>query len=63
MAGKDSWSMSPDVIRALAHWEGLENPAKSKRARSAAQEAFNRWAGESGRPLSQISMTLALSLG
>ena len=62
MAGKDSWSMSPDVARALAQWEGLTEPPKSKKARAAAQACFNRWAEESGLPLCQVSMIAALSM-
>ncbi len=61
-AGWDTWSMSKDVVRALSHWEDLEDPGKSKRAKRAAQEHFNRWAEESGGPFSHISMTLALSI-
>ena len=54
--------MSPDVARALAQWEGLTEPPKSKKARAAAQARFNRWAEESGLPLCQLSMILALSV-
>ena len=30
MAGKDTWTMSNDVIKALAQWEGLEDPKKNR---------------------------------
>ncbi len=53
--------MSPDVARGLEHWEGMAPPAKSKRARREAQAIFNRWAEESGLPICQLSMILALS--
>jgi hypothetical protein len=36
---------------------------KGKGDRRRAQTAFNDWAAETGRPLSQLSMILALSLG
>ena len=61
MAGKDSFVMTPDVIRGLGRWAGLEGSLKGKRDRASAQAAFNDWASESGRPLSEISMIVALS--
>lgn len=61
MAGKDTFVVSPDVERALNHWGAVDGAVKSKGARQKAQDAFNRWAAESGRPLCQISMVLALS--
>ncbi|MEM7226955.1 MAG: DNA-3-methyladenine glycosylase I [Pseudomonadota bacterium] len=61
MAGKDSFILTPDVERALGRFRDLEGPFKSKRARRAAQDAFNHWAIESGRPLCQISQILALA--
>jgi len=62
MAGKDSFVLSPDVVRALNHWGAFAGEPKGKRNRGQVQAAFNRWAEESGLPLSQISMTLALSV-
>lgn len=61
MVGKDTWTMSPDVARGLEHWEGLGPPSKSKKARREAQATFNRWAEETGLPVCQLSMILALS--
>lgn len=61
MAGKDTWTMSNDVIKALAQWEGLADPKKSRTNRRAAQAAFNYWVEETSLPLCQVSMTLALS--
>ncbi len=62
MAGKDTFVLTDDVVRALQHWEDLSGLPKGKAARLRAQEAFNRWVQESGRPLCQISMTLATSV-
>lgn len=62
MAGKDTFLITPDVIRALNRWDVIEGEAKSKKARTKLQEAFNQWVEESGKPLCQISMILALSV-
>jgi hypothetical protein len=40
----------------------MTSPPKNRADRAAAQACFNAWAGESGRPLSQLSMVLALSV-
>ncbi len=62
--GKDSFVPTPYVVRALAHWGVLAEakPPTAKRARAAVQDAFNRWAEETGRPLSHLSMILAQSV-
>ena len=63
MAGKDTYVMSPDVIKALI---GLGITAKKptgKKDRLAVQDAFNAWAEESGLPLCHMSMILARSIG
>jgi hypothetical protein len=49
--------------RALQAQGVVERPPKGKGDRQKAQAAFNHWAAETGRPLSQLSMILALSLG
>ena len=59
MAGKDTFILTPDVVRALNLWGGIEGTPKGKRALGQAQEVFNGWAEETGRPLSQLSMILA----
>jgi hypothetical protein len=41
----------------------VDRPPKGKGDRRKAQAAFNAWAADTGRPLSQLSMILALSLG
>ena len=63
MAGKDSFLLTGDVVRALGQWGVVDAEPKGKAARRRVQEAFNQWAEESGRPLCQISMILALSAG
>ena len=58
-----------DVARALQHWGvpwgvpwGVaDRPPKGKGDRQRVQAAFNGWAAETGRPLSRLSMILALS--
>ncbi len=63
MAGKDTFLLSGDVGRALQAQGVVVRPPKGKGDRRKAQAAFNDWAAETGRPLSQLSMILALSLG
>jgi len=63
MAGKDSFLLTPDVGRVLQVHGVVERPPKGKGDRRKAQAAFNDWAAETGRPLCQLSMILALSLG
>jgi 3-methyladenine DNA glycosylase Tag len=61
--GKDSFVFSQDVNAALIREGVIDKPATSKAALRAAQDAFNAWAKESGRPLMHISRTLAASVG
>lgn len=62
MAGKDTFVLSESVVKALQHWGILDAPPKGKKDRALVQAQFNRWAEETGRPLSQLSMTLAGSV-
>ena len=62
LAGKDTFILSGDVVRALGHWGAVEGNPKTKAGQRQAQEAFNRWAEETGRPLCQLSMILARSV-
>ena len=62
MVGKDSFILTPYVVRALNHWGAFEGEPKGKGARRRVQTAFNDWAAQSGRPLCQISMILAISV-
>ena len=61
MVGKDSFVLSPSVVAGLKRWAELP-PPKNRKDRAAAQARFNGWAAESGRPLSQLSMIVALSV-
>ena len=61
MAGKDSFILTPDVVRGLNAHGACEGTPKGKRAQAAVQEAFNAWAAECGRPLSHISVALAIA--
>ena len=61
MVGRDSFVLTDSVVTALQHWGVMDGPPKGKAGRAKAQEAFNRWVAESGLPLCQLSMTLALS--
>jgi 3-methyladenine DNA glycosylase Tag len=62
MVGKDSFILSPSVVAGLRRWAGMEKPPKNRGDRLAAQAVFNGWAAETGRPLSQLSLILALSI-
>ena len=61
MVGKDTFVLSHSVIAALKHWAELP-PPKNRKDRAAAQACFNAWSAESGLPLSQMSLILALSV-
>ncbi len=63
MTGKDTFLLTPDVIRALSHWGAYDGPAKSRRDRQKIQDAFNTWREQSRQQLCQISRILALSVG
>jgi len=62
MAGKDTFILTPSVVKALIHWGAVDGEPKGKRARAQVQETFNAWAEETGRPLCQLSMILAQSV-
>lgn len=61
--GKDSFITSRDVCRALVREGVVDREPASKREMQAIQGAFNEWRAESGRPLTQISQILAMSVG
>ena len=63
MAGKDSFLLTGDVVRALIEARVIAKKPTTREARAATGDAFNGWAAESGRPLCQISRILALSVG
>ncbi len=62
MAGKDSFMLTQDTIKALNKWGAFNGQPKGKKARSQVQQAFNEWAGESALGLAQMSRILALSV-
>ena len=62
MAGKDTFVLSNDVVAALVAQDIVTKNPTSQRDLSAVQEAFNIWQTQSGRPLCQISMLLALTV-
>lgn len=61
MAGKDTFILTDHVGRGLARLGVVGGPVKGKAERRAAQQAFNAWMDETGRPLCQLSMILAMS--
>ena len=62
MAGKDTFVLTGDVIRALNQWDAFEGEPKGKKAQAKVQESFVSWAAQSERPFCEISMILALSV-
>ena len=62
MVGKDTFVLSPSVAAALKRWAGIAPPPRNRKERAVAQACFNEWAAETGRPLCQLSMILALSV-
>ena len=61
MVGKDTFILSPSVVAGLKRWAEMP-PPKNRKDRAAAQAVFNTWAVETGRPLSQLSLILAMSV-
>jgi 3-methyladenine DNA glycosylase Tag len=62
MVGKDTFVLTGSVCAGLKHWAGMSGPPKNRGERAAAQQVFNDWAAESGRPLCQLSLILAMSV-
>ncbi len=62
MAGKDSFILTPSVVKALNRWEAFAGEPKGKAARAQVQAVFNAWAAETGAPLAHLSMMLAVSV-
>ena len=63
MAGKDTFMLTGDVVRALIDAGVVTKKPTTRDERAAVQAAFNAWADETGRPLCQLSRILALSVG
>jgi len=61
--GRDSFILSRDVTAALIREGVVDKQVTSKAAWRAVQDAFNTWAAQSGGSMTQISRTLAMSVG
>ncbi len=61
--GKPAYILSDSVVAALIKEGVVANAPTSKRDLQAVQAAFNQWSAESGRDLTTISRTLAMSTG
>jgi len=61
--GVDSFILSRDVTARLIAEGVVDKAPSSKRDMAAVQDAFNQWAEQSGRSLTEISQTLARSIG
>ncbi len=61
--GKASFITSRDVTAALIAAGVIDKPPSGKRDLRAVQDAFNAWGRESGRDLTTMSRTLAMSTG
>lgn len=62
MVGKDTFVLTGSVCAGLRHWAGMAGPPKNRGERASAQSIFNGWAAESGRPLCQLSLILAMTV-
>lgn len=62
MMGCDAYILSQDVCKRLIAEGVVDKAPTSKKAMAAVQAAFNQWRAESGRPLTQISQVLAMSI-
>jgi 3-methyladenine DNA glycosylase Tag len=62
MVGKDTFVLTPAVVKALDHWGAFKGEPKTKGDRAAVQVIFNDWVKETGMPLAHLSMTLAASV-
>ncbi|MEM6664189.1 MAG: DNA-3-methyladenine glycosylase I [Pseudomonadota bacterium] len=61
--GKDGFMLGGDVVTALIREGVIDKDPTSQMDQAKVQEAFNHWAEQSGRPLAQISRTLACTVG
>jgi len=59
MTGKDTFMLTPHVIKALAEWGVYSGSGKGKGEQRKVQIVLNDWAAESDLPLAHISMILA----
>lgn len=61
--GKESYILSTDVVARLVAEGVVDKAPTSKKAKAAVKQAFNTWAAQSGRSLTEISRVLAQSIG
>lgn len=61
--GIESFILGRDVVGRLVAEGVIDKTPTSKKAMKAVQDAFNTWADQSGRSLTEISRVLALSTG
>jgi len=61
--GVDGFIMSRDVVARLVAEGVIDSAPTSQKAMAAAQDTFNTWQAECGRPLTDISRILAMSTG
>lgn len=62
MVGRDGYILSTDVVKRFTLEGVVKSSVTSKGAMVRIQTAFNRWSTECGRPLTQISQILAMSV-
>lgn len=63
MAGRDTFLLTDDVVRALVTAGVVPKKPTTGDDRAKVQAAFNSWATETGQPLCQLSRILAFSVG
>ena len=63
MSGKDTFLLTRDVVRALNDAGVATGKLNGKKDRVLVQAAFNEWRAETGLPLCQLSLILAISVG
>ena len=61
--GRDGYVLSKDVVARLIAEGVVDKAPTSKSAMKSVQDAFNTWMAQSGRPLTEISRVLAMSIG
>jgi len=62
MAGKDTFILTPFVVKALNEWGAFAGIPKTKRDRAMVQGVFNAWRAETGRSLCELSMIAAAAV-
>ena len=60
--GKDTHTMSPWVIKALAHWKLYDGTGKGKKETRRVADIVYALSQEASRPMAEVSMTLAASV-